>query len=75
MYLYKSNAGAFHIVEYGGLFHPIFQGYDLGAYVTARHAADDLARGRTFKVPGLPDTTNLGIPSQLSQWHKLKGDA
>jgi hypothetical protein len=58
-------------VEHGGLFHPVFQGHDLGAYVTAQHAADDLARGEAFKVPGVKDVTKLGIPKELSHWRTL----
>jgi len=48
---YESEAGPFHIVEHAEVFHPVFQGHYLGAYPTAQRAADDLAQGRTLKVP------------------------
>ena len=70
-YLYNTDAGAFHIVEHDGLFHPVFQGRDLGSYLTAQHAADDLARGLAFKVPSVKDTAALGIPSDLRHWVEI----
>lgn len=69
-YIYESEVGPFHIMFHEGLFHPVFQGHDLGAYLTAQHAADDLARGQAFKVPGV-DTAALGIPSDLRHWVKI----
>ena len=68
---YDTPLGPFHIEEQGGLFHPVFQGHDLGSYLTAQHAADDLARGKAFEVPGVKDVTKLGIPKELSHWRKL----
>ena len=68
---YDTAIGPFHIVKHGGLFHPVFQGHDLGAYLTAQHAADDLARGKVFRVPGVEDVTKLGIPKELSHWRKV----
>jgi len=66
-YTYESEAGPFHIVEHDELFHPVFQGYYLGAYPTAQKAADDLAQGRT-KVPGVDNAASLRIPPDLRQW-------
>jgi hypothetical protein len=67
-FTFDTPIGPFHIVKHGGMFHPVFQGHDLGAYLTAQHAADDLARGKAFTVPGVKDVTKLGIPSELSHW-------
>ena len=67
-YTYQSEAGAFHIVEHADVFHPVFQGHYLGADPTAQHAANDLAQGRTIKVPGLEEAASLGIPPDLGQW-------
>lgn len=72
-YLYNTDAGAFYIVEHDGLFHPVFQGRDLGSYLTAQHAADDLARGLAFKVLripppwGSPPTFGIGSRSPSDQ--------
>ena len=70
-YHYNTDLGPFHIVEHEGLFRVVFRGYDLGAYLTAQHAADDLAQGKTFKAKGVKDTAALGIPSDLRQWQQL----
>ena len=67
-YTYESEAGLFHIVEHAERFHPVFQGHYLGAYPTAEHAAEDLAQGRTLKVPGVEDAASLRIPPDLGQW-------
>src|SRR5687768_5989835 len=56
LYIHNSAVGPFYIAEHGKAFHPVFQGRDLGAYVTAQHAAKDLARGKTFRTPGVRDT-------------------
>ena len=70
-YLYNTRVGPFHIVEHKGSYHPVFGGYDLGAYLTAEHAASDLARGWTFKIEGVKDTAALGIPCDLQRWDKV----
>jgi hypothetical protein len=68
---YETPRGTFYIVESKKVFYPMFEGKTLGGYVTAQHAADDLARGRAFKAQGVEDIAALGIPSDLGQWLKL----
>jgi hypothetical protein len=72
-YAYETPVGTFYIIEDEKIFYPMFNGMTLGGYVTAAHAADDLARGKTFKVDGVDDTAALGIPSDLRQWRELTG--
>jgi hypothetical protein len=43
---------------------------DLGNYINAQQAADDLAGGHTFTPSSGIDTSQLGIPGDLSEWQR-----
>ena len=75
LYLYETSAGAFYIAEHKGQFHPLFQEESLGGYATAGQAAEDLAGGHTFSLPGGIDPSELGIPDELENWVKIVPEA
>jgi hypothetical protein len=75
LYVYETAAGAFYIAEDKGRFHPIFREESLGSYATAQQAAEDLADGHTFSLPGGIDPSDLGIPAELEEWEKIPPEA
>ena len=75
LYLYETSAGAFYIAEHNGHFHPVFQEQSLGSYATAQQAAEDLAGGHTFSLPGGIDPSELGVPEDLGEWVKITPEA
>ena len=75
LYVYETSAGAFYIAEHNGRFHPLFHEEDLGSYATPQQAAEDLANGHTFSLPGGIDASDLGIPDDLAGWEKIPPEA
>ena len=67
-YYFKTQAGTFMIVPRHGRWHLIFQDDHLGSYVTVEQAVDALASGNASSLLGRVDTSNLGIPRDLSDW-------
>jgi hypothetical protein len=64
-----AHVGPFYIAQsQDGRFHPVFRDEDLGSYHSPASAADDLAGGHTFSVPGGYDTSDLGIPYDIGEW-------
>jgi hypothetical protein len=74
LYVWHTRAGPFYIAERERRFHPVFQGESLGSYHSAAAAADDLAGGHTFSIPGGIDTADLGIPSDIAEWQIYQGE-
>ena len=73
LYKFDTRVGTFYIGQSSdGQFHPIFNGRSLGHYAHAWQAAKDLADGLTSPVPGLDDTSNLGIPAHHCEWTPVK---
>lgn len=74
LYRFSTRAGDFFIGRSSdGRYHPVFDGKSLGSYATLWQAAEDLAGGHTFSVPGI-DTSVLGIPEHHSDWERLFPD-
>lgn len=71
LYAFKTRVGTFYIVQIDGRFHPYFRDESLGSYFSADQAADDLAGGHTFSVPGGHDTARLGIPRSVAEWTRI----
>lgn len=71
LYSYKTRAGTFYIAEHDGRFHAVFAEESLGSYATLQQAAEDLAGGHTFTPSSGVDTSELGIPEDLSEWERL----
>lgn len=72
IYKFPTPVGTFFIGRSrDGRYHPIFDNVDLGSYEEPWQAAEDLAGGHTFSVPGVEDTASLGIPEHHADWEKL----
>lgn len=68
LFFWHTRVWPFYIAEFEGRFHPVFRDESLGGYHSAASAADDLAGGHTFSIPGGIDTGDLGIPSDINEW-------
>jgi hypothetical protein len=75
LYVFETSAGAFYIAEHKGRFHPTFREESLGSYATPQQAAEDLAGGHTFSLPGGIEPSDLGIPDELEGWEKIPPEA
>lgn len=69
---WDTGAGRFYIARsQDGRFHPLFDGESLGSYATPELALDDLTGGHTSTVGNGINTASLGIPDELSEWHRV----
>lgn len=73
LFYWPTRIGTFYVAEVAGRFHPVFNDESLGSYARAEQAAEDLAGGHTFSIAGGVDTSSLGIPADLSEWHHVDG--
>jgi hypothetical protein len=71
LYVVNTRIGPFYIAELEGRFHPLYRDESLGSYARPEQAAEDLAGGHTFSIPGGIDTATLGIPRDLNEWKRL----
>jgi hypothetical protein len=72
LYKFNTRVGTFYIGQSSdGRFHPVFDNESLGSYAEPWQAAEDLAGGHTFSVPGVEDTSVLEIPEHHSDWEKI----
>ena len=67
MYLFRTKAGVFSIVQHNDRWRLTFDGDTLGSYATAEQALGDLASGH-FSLPSGIDPATLGFPADLSKW-------
>jgi hypothetical protein len=51
-----------------GRFHPVWQGEDLGSYISAEQAIDDAAGGHQFTPSDGTDLGELGISADIGDW-------
>jgi len=65
---YKTPMGVVSLVQRLGRWHVMFENADLGSYISAHQAADDVGGGHTFTPPSGIDLGSLGIPRDLSEW-------
>ncbi len=70
MFIYRTEAGDFSIIENSGRWHTLFHEELLGSYTTPEQAAFDLSVGHVFTVPGDVDLSRLAIPKDLERWLK-----
>lgn len=70
-YLCQRPAGLFSIrLDRNGRWHAMFEDEDLGSYVSAQHACDDLAGGHTF-MPSCGDTALQRLPDEVGDWEAV----
>ena len=71
-FYYNTSKGEVSIVKRAGRWHVVFQDQDLGSYLWAHQAADDVSAGHTFTPPSGIDLGSLGIPGDLDRWSSKK---
>lgn len=73
-YYFKTTKGMAEIAynRSTGRYHALFAKEDLGKYVNAAQAIDDLSGGYTFSHSSGVDTGDLGIPDDISEWTSVK---
>ena len=67
-YSFATPRGTFYIVPRGNRWHIVYEGEDLGSYISPGAAADDLAGGHTFSPSNGVDPSALGIPADVVDW-------
>lgn len=72
MYIFRTKAGVFSIVNKKDRWHIIYQDEDLGSYKTPQMAADDLSGGHTFSPSNGIDPSELGISEDIGEWEFIK---
>jgi hypothetical protein len=73
MYFYfNTPKGVVSIVQRTARWHVMFQDQDLGSYMSAYQAADDVGGGHTFTPSSGIDIGSLNIPRDLDQWSRSK---
>lgn len=70
-YSHETKAGTFYIGEVDGRTHVMFNEVSLGKYPSAKNAAENIAGGYAFSPPAGLDTSKLGLPRSLNEWHRL----
>jgi hypothetical protein len=65
---YKTRFGTFSIVPGGGRFQVMHGDEDLGSYHSAAAALDDLVGGHTYSPSSGIDTSECGLPDEISEW-------
>lgn len=72
LYKWDTRVGTFYVGQtMDGKYHPVFNDDSLGGYPEAWQAVEDLAKGATYSVSGVPGTSLLGIPEDLADWERL----
>lgn len=71
-YEYRTAIGTFYIVQYQECYHVFYAGFSIGSCNRPEELAAVLGYGYKFSLlgPGMGeiDTSNLGIPVNLSDW-------
>lgn len=73
LFYWPTRIGTFYVAEMAGRFHPMFDDESLGSYARPEQATEDLAGGHTFSIADGIDTSSLGIPADLAEWHRVSG--
>lgn len=70
-YKFATRVGVFTIRLKAGRWVVFFEDEDLGGYKTPQQAVDDLAGGHTASA-SCGDTSGLGVPSDIGDWHLVR---
>lgn len=70
VYKFVTRVGPFYLATQADRWHVLFEDDSLGSYLSTAHAIDDLCGGHTFSPGGNIDTSELGIPDELSEWER-----
>lgn len=69
-FIYRTRFGTFAIVPRGERWHAMLGKQDLGSYHRPEAALDDLVGGHTFSPSPAVDTSEAGLPDDLSEWER-----
>ena len=70
-FYHPTKWGRFAIIARDGRWHAMFEDEDLGSYHSAVAAHDDLIGDHCFSNSAGLDTSRIGLPDELADWHKL----
>jgi hypothetical protein len=72
LYSFKTRIGTVAIQPTpSGRWEVLFRGESLGSYSSPQQAAEDASSGSTFSPSNGADLTQLGIPSDLTDWQQV----
>lgn len=66
----RTRFGTFSIVPHGGRWLAMYGNENLGSYHRPEAALDDLVGGHTFTPSNGVDTSEVGLPEDLSEWER-----
>lgn len=70
-YVHPTKWGKFAIVARAGRWHVMFEEEDLGSYHSPIAAHDDLIGDHCFSNSAGLDTSEIGLPLDLADWHRV----
>jgi hypothetical protein len=66
---HRTSLGVFRIVPYFGRYRVMYEDENLGSYATPRAAVDELCGGNTLAPCSGIETSQCGLPVNLSEWN------
>jgi hypothetical protein len=70
-YQFHTSAGPVSLLpEAGGRYKVMYDGENLGSYLSAAAAADDVGGGHTFSPSNGADFEQLGVSQDLGDWEQ-----
>lgn len=70
-YVFRTSAGTFKIANDGKNWKAIFEDEYLGHYISAKHAAKELASGHSDR-PSCGDPSEFGVSDDLFDWEFVR---
>jgi len=71
-WFYETQWGTFAIVPKTNRFVAMFEDEELGSYHSPQPALDDLLGGHTSSLPKGLDSSQMGLPDDLSDWTEAR---
>jgi hypothetical protein len=69
---FETRFGRFAIAHVQGRWHAVWENESLGSYHSPEAALDDLVGGHTFTPSSGIDTSECGLPEELSEWEFVR---
>jgi hypothetical protein len=69
---FHTKKGTFSIICRNKRWRVLCGDEDLGGYISAEQALDDLVGGHTYAPSNDADTAALGLPHELREWQRNK---
>jgi hypothetical protein len=71
-WIFETESGTFSIEQRDNRFHPIYDDESLGSYDSPQAALDDLVGGHTYGLSNGLDSSEVGLPDDLSEWTLIR---